>query len=459
MKKILLFLVIVFCTDVNAQFTKLHDFDSINGSNPRSSLFSDGTFLYGTTSSGGANNFGTIFKIMPNGSNFSKLLDFDSITNGYNLYGFLISDGVFLYGMTESGGLNNLGTIFKIKPDGTGWTKLLDFDGINGKKPYGSLIFDGFFLYGMTRLGPIGNGTIFKIKTDGTGFNKIHDFSVAINGIHPYGFLYCDGISLYGMTALGGGSGYGTLFKINIDGTDFMKLIDFNNYYTGSHPHSNIIADGTYLYGTTQDGGDYNSGTIFKIMPDGTGYSKLFDFGSSISGKYPNGALFSDGTFLYGITGGGGVNNLGTAYKISLNGSVFNKLIDFDDVNKGKYPSGTFISDGTYLYSMAFSGGTNNFGTIFKYQDTIVGVEEITNDNVSIYPNPSNNSFTFKTASFIGNTMLVYNMLGKEVYKTTIINSITTIPVNELGNEGVYLLKTINKNTNEIRTSRLVVTK
>jgi hypothetical protein len=88
---------------------------------------------------------GVIFKIKPDGTGYAKLLDFAGTTNGSYPVGSLISDGAFLYGMTWGGGSGSCnfgcGTIFKIKPEGTGYLKLLDFEGTtNGSKPYGSLI-------------------------------------------------------------------------------------------------------------------------------------------------------------------------------------------------------------------------------------------------------------------------------------------------------------------------------
>ncbi len=112
-----------------AQYSKLLDFgNKTDGYFPNSSLISDGTFLYGMTSGGGSNDLGTIYKIKPDGTGFAKLLDFDGTTTGSNPYGSLISDGIFLYGMAARGGLNGQGIIFKIKPDGTGFIDLLDFN-------------------------------------------------------------------------------------------------------------------------------------------------------------------------------------------------------------------------------------------------------------------------------------------------------------------------------------------
>jgi uncharacterized repeat protein (TIGR03803 family) len=83
MKKLLLFLSMAICGIANAQFTTLYNFAGAptDGNSPRGSLISDGTSLYGMTAGGGSAGYGTIFKIMPDGTGYNKLLDFDN-TNG-----------------------------------------------------------------------------------------------------------------------------------------------------------------------------------------------------------------------------------------------------------------------------------------------------------------------------------------------------------------------------------------
>ena len=85
--------------------------------------------------------FLTAYCLLPTVSQaqYTKLLDFDSI-NGKYPFGDLFSDGSFLYGITQNGGTNDNGVVFKIKPDGTGYSKLLDFTGSG--TPVGSLISD-----------------------------------------------------------------------------------------------------------------------------------------------------------------------------------------------------------------------------------------------------------------------------------------------------------------------------
>ncbi len=375
MKKSKLFIAVILIIncllsidECSAQYTKLLDFNGgTNGNQPFGSLISDGTFLYGMTEYGGTNSVGAIFEIKPNGTGYSKLLNFYS-TNGSYPTGDLISDGIFLYGMTEYGGANNFGTVFKIKADGTGYTNLLDFDGTtNGKYPTGSFISDGTFLYGTTgKGGTNGMGVIFKIKPDGTGYSKLLDFSGTANGSSPLGSLISDGAYLYGMTHDGGSSDYGVLFKIDSNGTGFTKLIDFTNA-NGMYPYGSLISDGAFLYGMTSVGGANSMGVIFKMKLDGTGYSKLFDFSGAANGKVPFGSLLSDGTFLYGMTQYGGTSDDGVIFKIKQDGSGFSKLFDFAGATNGQYPSGSFVKNGTFLYGMTEQGGANNKGIIFKY--------------------------------------------------------------------------------------------
>ena len=151
------------------------------------------------------------------------------------------------------------------------------------------------------------------------------------------------------------------------DGTGYNKLHDFGNALDGSNPYGSLLIEGSYLYGMTVAGGTNNLGTVFKIMIDGTGYSKLFDLGSNVSGYFPDGSLISDGTFLYGLTQNGGTINKGVMFKIKPDGTGYANLLNFDSVAHGRNPHGSLIYDGTLLYGMTYQGGTNDNGTIFKY--------------------------------------------------------------------------------------------
>jgi uncharacterized repeat protein (TIGR03803 family) len=181
----------------------------------------DGNF-YGTAGSGGLNNLGTVFRVTPTGT-ISNLLSFAG-SNGASPYAGLIQavDG-YLYGTTESGGSFSLGTVFRIDTNGV-LNTLVSFNGTNGANPWNGLIQgnDGNF-YGVTAYGGngfsgtlSGNGTIFKMTTNGT-LTTLFSFN-ATNGLRPSGELIqnADG-NFYGTTASGGtNQGWGTIFKFSI---------------------------------------------------------------------------------------------------------------------------------------------------------------------------------------------------------------------------------------------------
>ena len=422
-KKIFLGLTVAFflivAPEANAQFIKLLDFIGTNGASPSGSFVSDGTFLYGMTSLGGTNNKGVIFKIKTDGSGYVKLLDFAGATNGSNPDGSLFYDGTFLYGMTENGGTNNGGVIFKIKPDGTGDTVLFNFSGLIGLNPHGSLISDGNFLFGMTANGGTNNnGVIFKINLDGTGYSVLNNFNQVL-GANPHGDLLLDGDSLYGLTYTGGASLYGVIFKIATDGTGYSKLYDFASVTDAHNPLGSLITDSIFLYGTTIAGGQNNSGAIFRIKRDGTGYSIIFNMGYS-DGAYPYGSLISDGTYLYGTTMSGGINNgAGTIFKIKTDGNVFSKMYDFNSNTDGGSPIGSLISDGNFLYGLASYGdGLNILGTAFKLGLLTDINEDKIENHFTISPNPFYTQTVLRTDNLLKNaTFTVYNCFGQSVKK------------------------------------------
>jgi uncharacterized repeat protein (TIGR03803 family) len=461
MKKIITLLAITFCLQTNAQLTTILNFAGFsNGNHPQGSVISDGTYLYGMTSGGGATSMGTIFKIMPNGTGYVNLLNFSGTADGSQPYGSLYYDGSFLYGMTATGGATNNGVIFKIKPDGTGYIDLLDFAGTtNGGGPRGSLISDGVFLYGMTIGGGANSmGTIFKIMPNGTGYTKLLDFAGATNGKLPHGSLYYDGTFLYGMTQQGGANDLGTIFKIKPNGTGYLKLLDFTGT-NGSYPAGSLITDGTFLYGMANSGGTNVDGVIFKIMPNGTGYVKLLDFGGA-NGQSPDGDLLYDGTFLYGTTYNGGTSNNGIIFKIKPNGTGYADLLDFAGTTNGKQPSGSLISDGTFLYGTAYTGGSTNNGTVFKLGGAI-GIEQFfgANEQISIYPNPAANSLQVAVSGNNGHVtgsrqIQVIDMLGNTIKEFKSQNTELKIDVSDLNN-GVYFVSV--KTNNGMVTKKIIV--
>jgi len=374
------------------QCTVIYDFSgTANGNGPAGALVSDGTYLYGTTAFGGANGWGAVFKIKTDGTGYTNLYDFPGAPGGYQPAGGLFFDGSYLYGMTTLGGTNGLGTIFKIMPDGSNFSTTLDLSGsATGSFPYGALISDGTYLYGMTHDGGTNDsGVVFRILPNGASFSKLIDFG-SNNGRLPYRDLLYDGTYLYGMTSQGGANNMGTLFKVLPDGTNYSKLMDLAGAANGSYPYGSLITDGVYLYGMTSFGGVNGMGTIFKLLTNGSGYTKLADLDGTTTGSYPFYDLLLDGSLLYGTTSSGGLNGNGTVFSISTAGGSLTTLVDFSSSTTGNNSRSTLISDGSFLYGTTQMGGANNMGVLFKVNISATGISFSEKKfRFSLSPNPA----------------------------------------------------------------------
>jgi uncharacterized repeat protein (TIGR03803 family) len=128
--------------------------------------------LYGTAYMGGADNYGTVFKV-PAGSSAataiaSFTIDSDGTNHGQYPHSNLVMDSSGnLYGTTYEGGAKGLGTVFEVTTTSTTVTTLASFDGKNGEYPYVGMAMDasGNF-YGTTEQGgPINGGTVFQLST------------------------------------------------------------------------------------------------------------------------------------------------------------------------------------------------------------------------------------------------------------------------------------------------------
>ena len=100
----------------------------------------------------------------------------------------------------------------------------------DGQNPGGALTLSGSTLYGMTETGGAAqDGTIFQMQIDGTGAGLLHSFHGGLNdGQNPFGTLAQSGNTFFGMTLAGGGSANaGVVFAINSTGGGFGLLHQF----------------------------------------------------------------------------------------------------------------------------------------------------------------------------------------------------------------------------------------
>ena len=362
-----------------AQVTLLHNFTGgvSDGSQPLGTLALSGGALYGMANSGGTNGFGTIFKVGLDGGGFTLLHTFaNGAADGKAPSGSLIIAGDTIYGATSAGGANGWGTVFRMNTNGTGYLNLHSFANVttDGRSPYGSVTLAGATLYGMTGFGGGGSGnvgTVFKVNTDGTGFSLLHSFGGgATDGSQPfYGGLVISGSTLYGMTQFGGTGNGGTIFKINTNGTGFGLLHSFTGGANdGSKPEDSLTLSNGTLYGMTYYGGSNDLGVVFRLNLDGSGYTNLHSFaGGANDGSRPIRSLALSGSTLYGTTQSGGKNAGGIAFQVGTNGTGFSVLHSFTGAPAdGSSPQGGLTVAGAVLYGTTYSGGNYYNGTVYS---------------------------------------------------------------------------------------------
>jgi len=356
------------------------NFDGANGAYPGAPLIqgTDGNF-YGTTAKGGANGYGTVFKITPAGT-LTTLHSFDG-TDGYEPLAGLVqaSDGNF-YGTTYQGGTDGAGTVFKITPTGT-LTTLHSFDGTDGNGPEAGLVQanDGNF-YGTTYYGGNGGcqlpgcGTVFKI-TSGGALTTLHSFAGADGAAPLAGLVQAADGNFYATTVYGGTYNDGTVFKITSGGA-LTTLYSFcaQTGCNGTYPSAGLVqaTDGNF-YGTAFYGGTYNDGTVFKITSEGT-LTTLYSLGGGAGANPWAAALVqaTDGSF-YGTALNGGTYGDGVVFKITSSGTL-TTLHSFNS-SDGANPQGGLVqaTDGNF-YGTTFFGGANDncaappngCGTVFR---------------------------------------------------------------------------------------------
>lgn len=208
----------IFSIGTNSSFAALHSFNTnIEGGLARAGLTVFSNVLYGTTYYYGSNGVGSVYSINTDGTGFTVLHNFALSSDGGVSEAPLVFSGNTLFGTTSTGGSNGWGTVFSLS--GSTFNVLHTFAGdIDGGVPAGGLTVLGNTLYGTTQQGgSINDGTVFSVRTNGAGFIVLHTFS-GVDGAMPYGGLVLSGKTAYGTTTFGGtyGNNSGTLYIITV---------------------------------------------------------------------------------------------------------------------------------------------------------------------------------------------------------------------------------------------------
>jgi uncharacterized repeat protein (TIGR03803 family) len=240
--------------------------------------------LYGTTLYGGTNNAGSVFQMKPSKGKWSEeatIISFGSTNGAYVYSPLLVGKNGYFYGTTYQGGANGYGTVYRIYPTRVGWVEqvIFSFSQFNsGTYSYAGLAMDAAGdLYGTTYYGGADNlGTVFRLKE---AKNKtwsqtvLHSFTGADkDGQYPYtGGLAIDASgNLYGTTYQGGTGNYGTVFELKNTKGKFKESILYSftaGSSDGYYPYGGVTLVKGDLVGTTVNGGAHGGGIAFEIKP------------------------------------------------------------------------------------------------------------------------------------------------------------------------------------------------
>jgi uncharacterized repeat protein (TIGR03803 family) len=384
-------------------FTALNtDGDNVEGSDPEAPLIqgSDGNF-YGTADSGGASGLGSVFEYNVSQSQISLLYAFTGNGDGANPLAALVqgTDGSF-YGTTSQGGSNTYGAIFKIISGGA-FLPLYSFtNGADGANPAAPLAQSANGnLYGTSTGPQDGFGTIFEMTTNGAVM-PLYALGGGNDGAYPTaGLVQAGGGVFYGTASAGGTNNSGAVFSITPEGV-FAPVMSFVGGDDGESPQAPLLqATNGVFYGTTFQGGSVGEGTIFQITSNGV-FTSLYSFTNGSDGNFPAAGLtLGADENLYGTTmmGGGPPNygyngDVGVFFDMTPQGSF--TVLDYFSISTGpEKPRGNLLlwTNGDF-YGTTYSGFNVRegyaFGTIFQMtpQGELTTLYSFTNGFDGAYP-------------------------------------------------------------------------
>ena len=363
-------------------YSVLYNFTiGIDGQLPLSSLIAVNGELYGTTRFGGEYGQGVVFKINPANGKEGVLHSFGDGNDGSEPYGNLYAVGTELYGLTNAGGANHSGAIFKISTSGR--EKVIYSFGnsgtTDGQQPLAGLVALNGNLFGTASIGgKHGEGAVFETSTTGKEL-VIYSFDFVDSSRDaslPESNLIAVGKELYGTGFFGGNENAGAVFKIDSSGSEQL-VYSFKSSYAGDGglPTAGVVDIGNVLYGTTSHGGASGGcvapgsnacGTVFSLTTGGR-ERVLHSFGVKTGdGQVPNAALIDVNGVLYGTTEQGGAIGEGTIFDVTTGGKE-NVVHSFrGETTDGSAPEAALVDVNGTLYGTASRGGKFGAGIVYE---------------------------------------------------------------------------------------------
>jgi uncharacterized repeat protein (TIGR03803 family) len=365
--------------------TILHQFNGLDGSFPLSGLTkaSNGLF-YGVTNDGGIGTHGVIYSFDPVNNNFSVLYNFSfNSANGRPLFKLIEYSPGVLYGVTEQGGVNSLGTIFKFNVNSNTYTNLYSFNTATGGRPNGPLLIGSSgLLYGTTDVGGVINGTIFSFDPLGNQLTVLYNF---IGATEHSGL--CEGAPgvFYGNSDYTNSTVYGAIYKFELSTglityihtiNDALDAVIGKNGYI-KHPNNRLYGYRSYAY-YSKPAAD---GTLFSIDPvtDTVNREFIFDqcpMGYGLLGSY---LAASDGN-LYGINDYGHYFFDKYLVKYTPSADTMEVLHTFQDRNpwdQSTFLHGNLIEKNGVIWGCIVESDSFPDGAVFTYDIQLQTYNEV----------------------------------------------------------------------------------
>jgi len=283
------------------------------------------THNFGITYRGGQYGWGSFFRTLPDGTGYTSLYDFQGDYFFPERLTYMRDNTI--WGVGREGVFSFNYCIFKINADGTNFQRVAmgpsEADRI-------SIFLDHSpeYVYGVTMA-----GTIFRIKRDLTNLEKLSTIPGGTAGSFIfYPPVLTNSGYIMGATLEGGNNDHGVAFKIDTD-NKYTKLFNLNST-TGFNAQASLAINGGLCIATTQ-GGANSKGTLLVVSEDGV-YEKILDL-TAQTGSMPSSMIQSNEGYIYVSTRSDGVNGFGTIFRILPDGSAFTKLYDY----KGGESAGT----------------------------------------------------------------------------------------------------------------------
>lgn len=246
------------------------------------------------------------------------------------------------------------------------YTSLHDFGSVanDGAKP--NLVIPlivGNTIFGVTTNGGSSDdGVLFKVQIDGSGYTILKNFNGTSDGGTPDGGLVIIDSVLFG-TTINGGSGYGVLYSIDTTGNNFHVLHNFSWSSDPCFTYEGLTVFGTKLFGVGYNNQTSPGGIYYYDLSDNSFHTIKFFTGTD--GGKPISKLLLINNTLFGMTSDGGSHIYGVVFKIDSAGSNYSVIYNFTGTD-ANHADNNLIFVNNRLYGLSYNGGISNLGSIFR---------------------------------------------------------------------------------------------